>query len=75
MREKQDIRLLRRLAVNIKTARKKRGLTQEEAAYRSGIGYKRWQNIESGRANTTVFTVGRIAKTLGVDIHALFNPL
>ncbi len=66
--------IYKRLGKNIKTQRKKIGLTQEEAAYRSKLGYKRWQCIEAGKANTTVSTLNRIASVLKVDIQKLLAP-
>ena len=65
--------VLVRMARNIKTARVGRKITQEEAAFRSGIGYKRWQQLEAGRANTTILTLIRIASVLKVDIHRLLS--
>ena len=66
--------ILKRLAKNIRTGRIRVKMTQEEAAFRSAIGYKRWQDLEAGRANTTVATLTRIAAILRVDIRRLFTP-
>lgn len=65
---------LRRVAKNIRAIRTHRRMTQEEAAYRSGIGYKRWQDLEAGRSNTTLLTLTRIATILRVDVQKLLAP-
>ncbi len=65
--------MLKRLGKNMKAYRKKRGLTQEEAAFRSRLGYKRWQRLESGRSNTTLLTLGKIAAVLRTDIQKLVS--
>jgi transcriptional regulator with XRE-family HTH domain len=49
-------------------------LTQEIAASRCGIDYKRYQKIELGRVNVTVRTLVRIADGLGVDFWRLTSP-
>lgn len=54
------------LANNIRLARSIQGLTQEKAALRASIDYKRWQKIETGQANITLQTLSRIAETLNV---------
>jgi transcriptional regulator with XRE-family HTH domain len=59
---------MREIATRIRAARTSAGLSQEEAASRAGIGYKRWQEIEGGAANPTIRTLDRIATTLGVEI-------
>jgi transcriptional regulator with XRE-family HTH domain len=59
---------MRHIAKRIREARAVAGLSQEEAASRAGVGYKRWQEIESGAANPTVRTLDRIAETLGVEL-------
>jgi transcriptional regulator with XRE-family HTH domain len=63
MRDKELLRLIGR---NIKKYRGKRGLTQEEAANSSGIEYKRWQKLEAGSVNFTIYTLNRIATILKV---------
>ncbi|MBX3197263.1 MAG: helix-turn-helix transcriptional regulator [Labilithrix sp.] len=57
----------------VRAARLDAGLTQEEAAARSGIDYKRWQRIEHGIANPTVATLARIALALKVNLTIGFS--
>lgn len=59
-------RLLVHTGVRIKTIRVARKMTQEEVSHRSGIGYKRYQVIEAGKANITLGTIGRIATALKI---------
>jgi len=56
------------IGARIRAARLAVGLSQEHAAERAGVGYKRWQEIEGGSANPTIRTLDRIASTLGVEI-------
>jgi transcriptional regulator with XRE-family HTH domain len=70
-----DPRLVYRdIAARMRAARIAAGLTQEEAAARAAIAYKRWQDIEAGRANTTILTLNRVAAALGVDFWAIVRP-
>ena len=43
-------RVLRQIGVRIRAAREAAGLTQEDAAHRAGIDYKRWQRLEAGQS-------------------------
>jgi transcriptional regulator with XRE-family HTH domain len=47
------------------------GLTQEDAAARAGIDYKRYQRVEAGEVNVTIRTVVRIAGALGTTFARL----
>lgn len=51
---------------NIKRARKKAGLTQEEVALKSKLGRTQIVRLESGKANPTPGTLIDLAKALGV---------
>jgi transcriptional regulator with XRE-family HTH domain len=62
---------LREIGRRIRLARESVGLTQEEAAGRSRIDYKRWQRIELGSVNVTVRTLLRVAATLDKTIWEL----
>ena len=55
----------------VQMARKAAGITQEEAAARSGIDYKRFQRVEAGTVNVTVRTMVRISAGLGVTFWQL----
>ena len=51
----------------LESARKRKGLTQADAAANAGgMAQSRWNDIESGRrANITIETLGIIAKAVG----------
>jgi transcriptional regulator with XRE-family HTH domain len=65
--------ILRQVGAQVRRARTSRGLTQEEAAARAGIGYKRLQAIEAGSVNATIRTLARIADGLEYDFWRLLR--
>lgn len=63
------------LLKNIKLLRERHGLTQERVAELSGIDYKFYQSIETGRRpNVTLSTLDQIAKVYGIASHKLISP-
>lgn len=66
-------RLLKELAGRIKRQREAAGLTQEAAAARSGIDYKRYQRLEAGAVNATMRTLLRVAEALGADVWGMIG--
>ena len=71
MRKRGERQILEAIGARIERARRAAGLTQEDAAHRARIDYKRWQRLESGDVNATVRTLVRVAKALGVDFWTL----
>ncbi|MFH0899245.1 MAG: helix-turn-helix transcriptional regulator [Pseudomonadota bacterium] len=65
------VSILRELGIRIRVAREAAKLTQEEAASRAGIDYKRWQRLEAGTVNATVRTLVRVAGAVGEDFWTL----
>ncbi len=59
--------------VKLKYWRLKRGLTQEELANKLSVAAHYISDIERGRRNITLQTIGRLACALDLDIHLLFN--
>ena len=59
--------LLVDIGARIAAARGAAQLTQEAAAAQAGIDYKRWQQLEAGRANVTIKTLCRVAVALGAS--------
>ena len=51
-----------------------RGLTQEQFATRAGIGWKYFQQIESGSENLTLRSLVRFANLLEVSMAELMQP-
>lgn len=52
--------------------RRKRGLTQEEAARRADLTLTGWRFVETGRRSPRVVTAARIAAVLDTTIDELF---
>ena len=48
-------------------------MTQEAAAARSGIDYKRYQRLEAGGVNATMRTLLRVAEALGTDVWGMIG--
>jgi transcriptional regulator with XRE-family HTH domain len=62
------------LLKNIKLLRERHELTQERVAELSGIDYKFYQSIETGRRpNVTLSTLGQIAVVYGIPGHKLIS--
>jgi transcriptional regulator with XRE-family HTH domain len=59
------------VARRVRVARVRSQLTQEQAAEKAGIDYKRWQRLEQGQVNPTVRTLVRVASALGTNFWAL----
>jgi transcriptional regulator with XRE-family HTH domain len=64
---------LKAVGQSVRAARLRAGLTQEKAAASAGIGYKRYQRIESGGANITLLTLHRLARALDTDLRGLLS--
>lgn len=56
------------MALRVRRARERAGLTQEAAASAAGIDYKRYQRLEAGTVNATMRTLARVAEALGTDV-------
>ena len=67
-----DEQLLRRVAANIKRRRKQLRLRQSDMQ-QFGFSLRRYQDIESGRANLTLKAMLKIANALEVPITALYT--
>jgi len=74
MKAKVDRHLPNILGRNVKHWRRRRNLTQEEAAHLCRVDYKRWQKIEQGRINVSIILLGGIAATLRVKASQLLRP-
>ena len=56
----------------IRTARKKRNLTQQKLADQTGLAIKTVQDIEKGKKNPTYETLSRLVDRLGISADTLF---
>lgn len=62
-----------RLGARLKQLRKARRLTQEQLAERAGLSYKFIGEVERGRANPSLTTLGRLSEALGVGLVDLLG--
>jgi transcriptional regulator with XRE-family HTH domain len=65
--------VLKDAGTQIRRVRLAAKLTQEDAADRARIDYKRWQALEEGRANPTLRTLVRVAEALETDFWVLMR--
>lgn len=73
MRRTPTIWVVGNLGSNLRAARKKLGLTQEEVAERSGVHATEVSRIEAGKRDPQVSTVLRLAKAVEVPPGQLFE--
>ncbi len=64
--------LLKKIAENIKKARKRRGLTQENMMD-YGFNYRHYQKIESGSYSMNLYTLHRLSNIFDVSIRNLLK--
>jgi len=62
----------KRLGEAIRTHRKKRGLTLQQAADQYGCNLRWWQALEAGR-NTSIDVLMRVSKVVKVDVWKLLK--
>ena len=63
---------LNRLGARIRTLRLAKGLSQEALADAAGIDRSYMSGIERGVRNTSVLTLARVARALGVPMTTFF---
>lgn len=59
--------ILKQLAMQVKAARKRMGITQIEAAYRLRVDYRHYQSIEGGKVNLRFNMLLRIIRFYGLE--------
>ena len=72
MHKVRDERLLKRLAKNLKAARKACGMSQEDLAEKSGLALSQIARLETAKLNTSISTVFSLLKALDADANELF---
>ena len=65
---------LQELGRRIKAERKNCGLTQQEFAHKTEVGFRHIQNIEKGLINPSYEVLLPIVRRLGMSDDILFNP-
>ena len=69
----EDIAIQRALGVRLKQLRQDRNWTQEDLVDRCGMDRSFLAEIESGKANPTLRTLGRLARAFQIDLADLFG--
>lgn len=67
--------VLKHVARNLKEARERKGWTQQELAARATVSRRMLSAVESGEANVSLTTLGRIATALDVPFAELVAPV
>lgn len=67
--------ILRIVGSNLRTARLRKGLSQEALANEAGIAMNYVSGIERGVQNPTVMVLHRLATVLGIQEAKLFAPI
>ncbi|MGC1380080.1 MAG: helix-turn-helix transcriptional regulator [Candidatus Baltobacteraceae bacterium] len=67
--------LRRQVGLNVRQARSRKGWSQEELAFRSGLHRTYVSGVERGTRNPTVLVIGRLAATLGIAPAELLEPV
>ena len=65
--------LLIEFGKRIRSIRKKKGLSQEDAAFASGLDRSYYGGIERGEHNVALINIEKISLALGVSIRDLFS--
>ncbi len=74
-RSAKDRETLIKIGDNIRTIRKKRGLSQEEFAHIAGFSRSYFTEIETGKRNISVLNLVKIAKMLHVDTSEIVGSV
>jgi DNA-binding XRE family transcriptional regulator len=72
-RSTEDKRYLEKLGDNIRSARKKRGFSQEEFADIAGFSRSYYTEIETGKRNISVLNLIKIVEALKADWSAIMS--
>ena len=63
------------LRLNLKRLRKSQELTQERVAEKSGLDFRHYQRIETGKwPGLQLHTIEQLAKVFKVEVYELFMP-
>lgn len=65
--------LQQKLSANVRSLRKAKGWTQEEAAHRCGMPVRLLQGVEAGTENVTLITLSRLVEGFEVDVVVLLG--
>ena len=74
-RSKKDREYLRRVGDNIRQARKRKGISQEEFAGIAGFSRSYYTEIETGQRNISLLNLIKILEALDVDSNTIIGPV
>jgi Predicted transcription factor, homolog of eukaryotic MBF1 len=66
-------KLQKLVGAKIREIRKQKGWSQEELADHAGFHYSYIGSVERGQRNISLTNLEKVASTLGVDVHQLFD--
>jgi transcriptional regulator with XRE-family HTH domain len=67
--------VLVRLGENLRKAREKRGLSQEELAFEAGVHRTYVGGVERAEYNATILTLLRFTRTLGISLREALRDI
>ena len=71
---KESSDLLKKFGKRAREERTKRGLSQEELGFQSGLDRTYISGIERGERNPSLKNIGKLAKALKTPLFELFKP-
>jgi len=74
-RSPEEVRRLEQLGRNIRAARARAGLRQDDAAHAASIAVAQYARTERGLVNLTALSLFKIARALNVGVDELFRDL
>lgn len=69
----EDQKLIDRVAIKVKQLRNALDISQDELALRADTTKSQVYRIEHGEINSSLATLGRLAKALGVELKELLD--
>ncbi len=69
----EDQKLIDLVARRLKQLREKKGISQDELALRADTTKSQIYRIEHGEINTSLATLGRLAKSLNINVKDLLD--
>ena len=70
---RRNTKFIKQFAGNLKRIRLKKGMSQEELAYKSDLNLSTVGRIERGETNVGLTMIKLLADNLGVPVKELFN--
>ena len=71
----EEIKLLKAFGLRIQEARKKKGYSQEELAFHSGLDRTYVGSMERGERNVSIINIRKIATALDLNVSELLKHI